>query len=275
MKKIFTRVILALFLVSGLFFTGCSKVPAGNVGVKFYMLGGDKGIDHEILKPGKYWIGMNEELYLFPTFTQNYIWTKSQDEGSPTDESITFQDKEGLPINADIGITFSIDPDKVPILFQKYKKGIDEIRSIYLRNMVRDALVLTSSTLAVDQIYGPGKADFIKTVENKVRDQCAPMGILIDKIYLSSDMRLPNQILQAINDKMASIQKAQQREFELREAEAAAKKVVAAAEGQAKANDELMKSITPTLIQWEAIKKWDGKLPQVSGGGALPFINIK
>jgi uncharacterized membrane protein YqiK len=27
-------------------------------------------------------------------------------------------------------------------------------------------------------------------------------------------------------------------------------------------------------VQLKAIEKWDGKLPQYNGGGAVPFINI-
>jgi regulator of protease activity HflC (stomatin/prohibitin superfamily) len=30
----------------------------------------------------------------------------------------------------------------------------------------------------------------------------------------------------------------------------------------------------PRLVEWEAVQKWDGKLPQYQLGGATPFINI-
>jgi hypothetical protein len=42
---------------------------------------------------------------------------------------------------------------------------------------------------------------------------------------------------------------------------------------QAKANEWLSKSITSTLVQYEAAKKWDGKMPMVSGG-AMPMIQL-
>ena len=133
-------VLLLLVMCSMLLFsaTGCSKVPAGNVGVKVYLLGKSKGVDMEILPVGKYWIGVNEELYLFPTFQQNYVWTKSPKEGSPDDESLTFQTVEGLSVNADVGISYHLDPDKIPTIFQKYRRGIDEITNIFMRNVVRD-----------------------------------------------------------------------------------------------------------------------------------------
>ena len=36
----------------------------------------------------------------------------------------------------------------------------------------------------------------------------------------------------------------------------------------------MAQSLSPLLVQQDAIDKWDGKLPTYSGGGALPFINI-
>lgn len=48
----------------------CAKVEAGYVGVRVNLLGGNKGVDSEVLGVGRYWIGWNQELYLFPTFQQ-------------------------------------------------------------------------------------------------------------------------------------------------------------------------------------------------------------
>ena len=45
------------------------------------------------------------------------------------------------------------------------------------------------------------------------------------------------------------------------------------AEAQAKANRLLAESITPTLVQWQSLEKWNGIMPQVTGG-ALPFISL-
>ncbi|TON43446.1 transposase, partial [Vibrio parahaemolyticus] len=72
-------------------------------------LGGDKGVQAEEVGVGRYWVGVNEELYSFPTFSQNYVWTASETEGSENDESISFQTIEGLAVNADVGITYRID----------------------------------------------------------------------------------------------------------------------------------------------------------------------
>lgn len=176
-------------------------VPAGHVGVKVYLLGGSKGVDNEVLPVGRYWIGMNEELYLFPTFTQTTTWTKARTSDSPTDESITFQTKEGMEVNTDIGMSFRIIPEKVAMVFQKYRKQLPEITDLYLRSMVRDALVEIGGAKEVEYVYGVGKGELMDRVEAAVRAQVTPFGIEIEKISWLGAMRLPPPVVESLNKK--------------------------------------------------------------------------
>lgn len=285
MRRIRLIVMLIIMLISCCCLTGCyDKVPAGHVGVKVYLLGGDKGVDSEELGVGRYWIGINEELYLFPTFTQNYNWTASETEGSEDNESITFQSKNGLSINADVGISYHIEPSKVNMIFQKYRKGVEEITDIFLRNMVRDAFVTVTSKHEAEYIYGKGKSNILVEVTKRVKAQVDPIGIVVEKIYLIGDIRLPEKVRQALDAKVSAKQKAGQRENEVAEAKAEADKKIQEARGkaesilkvakaQAEANELLAKSITPELIQYEALQKWDGVLPRMTTG-AVPFLNV-
>jgi hypothetical protein len=52
-----------------------------------------------------------------------------------------------------------------------------------------------------------------------------------------------------------------------------AESTVIVAEGMAKGNEVLARSISPLLVQYKGIEKWNGVLPQVSGG-AYPFVNL-
>lgn len=282
-KVIISSICLLTICLSCL--VGCSKVPAGHVGVKVYLLGGAKGVDNEVLGVGRYWIGWNEELFLFPTFQQTKAWTKSTIKDSPEDQSFIFQTKEGLSVGADVSISYTIRADKVATLFQRYRKGVDEITDVYLRNLVRDALVLASSTRTVEAIYGEGKSDLIEEVKRIVSQKIEPIGIDIDMISFIGDLRLPKNVVESINAKIAATQKAQQRENELREAEAQANKRIAEARGiaestkiqaqaQAEANKEIAKSLTPELVEYLKAQKWDGKLPQVSGNGSGFLISV-
>jgi regulator of protease activity HflC (stomatin/prohibitin superfamily) len=285
MKKTLMKVLLALSFV---LMAACSKVPAGNVGVKFDLYGGDKGVQTQELPPGRYYIGWNEELYTFPTFTQTYNWTASSTEGSRNDESLTFGTIEGLSVNADVGITYHIAPDKVTKLFQKYRKGVDEITDIYLRNMVRDSLVKEASSIGVESVYGRGKADLIDAVQKDVAAQVNDIGIVIEKVYWIGNLRLPDNVTKAINSKIQATQMAEQRTNEVKQAEAEAQKEVAVANGQAASKLALAtaeaKAITlrgdalrnnPGVAQLNWIEKWDGKLPQTQlGSGTNTLVEL-
>ena len=262
--------------------SACTKVPAGNVGVKFDLYGGDKGVTGEVVGPGKYWLGWNEEMYLFPTFTQNTVWTKDSVPGSETDESITFQDKEGTQINADVGISYAIKADKADTVFQKYRKGVDEITDTYVRNMVRDAINSETSTMDVADVYGPGKEKLMSNVTERVRLQVTDIGIIVEKIYWIGAMRLPPTITTAINSKIEATQKAQQTQNEVERTRAEAEKRLIESRSQAEANRVLNASITSDLIrlkelevQQTAIEKWNGQLPTTVAGTTMPFISVK
>ncbi len=272
---------------------GCSKVPAGSVGVKVYLLGTSKGVDHETLGPGRYFIGWNEELFLFPVFKQNHTWTKDSSTESPGDESITMQTREGLVMNADVGIMYSIKPDNVAKVFQSYRRGIDEVTHVFLRNVVRDAFNATAATMEAEAIYGYGKNKMLEEVEHRARASVQPLGIDIEKIYLVGNLRLPSAVTAAIDAKLQAMQLATQRENELRQAEAEAAKVIATAKGEAnsnllrakaqaegnmavaeaeaKANSIVARSLTKELVEYERVKKWDGALPKFGSGGAALF----
>jgi regulator of protease activity HflC (stomatin/prohibitin superfamily) len=268
--------------------TACNRVPAGYRGVIVNLYGSDKGVSEQTVGVGRYYLGWNKELYLFPTFLQNYSWTDK--------EAITMQTAEGLSITTNAGITYQISPDNVVKVFTKYRLGIKEITNTFLHNMVRDAMNEVASTMTVDQIYGAKKEEFITKVSEKVKNDAAKTGIEVDKIYLIGSFELPNSVMNSINSKIEASQNAVKVENEIATSRAEAqKKIVEAkadaerevirakanarqitlnAESQAKANKILADSLTPEFVQYQAIIKWDGKLPTTNATGALPFINV-
>jgi len=280
------KIIGILAVLSVLMLSGCSNVEPGYVGIKVYLLGGDKGVDSQELGVGRYWIGVNEQLYTFPTFTQTHAWTKDATEGSPNDESIDFQSKNGMNINTDVGISFNIDPQSVSKVFQKYRKGINEITHVYLRNMVRDSFVSQASKLTDEEIYGEKKDQLLAAVEAQVRTETKDLGIVIERIYLIGQMRLPGLVINAINAKISASQLASQKQVEIISAQAEAQKKIAAADGeaqsillvakaQAKANKLISDSLTPELVEYKKVEKWNGvNSATVLSTNTSPLVNL-
>lgn len=270
--------LLVFGIICAIFYILCvNTISPGNVGVVVNKLGDDKGIDQNYLSVGMHVTSPWKSVYSFPTFEQNKTW-----EG--TSKEFNFQTSEGMEISASIGITYKIQPNMVPMIFQKYRLGIDEITDTFIRNYIRDALNKSSCHYSIEDLYGARKENFFIDVENNVKKDLIPIGIEISRIYLIGRFHFPDNIIKSLNSKIEANQRAQQRENELREAQAEAQKKVAQAEGEArslilksdaeaKSNLILSKSITDQLIQWQAAQKWDGKLPTVTSG-SIPLINI-
>lgn len=268
-----TAILFFIMLLSSTF----SKVPAGYRGVKVNLYGSEKGVAEMSVGVGRYLLGWNTELYLFPTFLQNYSWKGEQ--------AITMQTSEGLSIKTDAGITYSIEPDNVVHVFQKYRLGIDEITNTFLHNMVRDAMNEVASTMTVEQIYGANKEKFIQQVNEIVKREAGANGIDVDKIYLVGSFELPESVVNSINSKIQASQNAMKVENEVATAKAEAQKtivdaqahgqqVLINAESQAKANKILAESLTKEFVQYQAILKWNGELPRMTGNAAVPFVNV-
>lgn len=286
MKRSILMVVMAAMCMT--MFTGCGKyVSPGYVGVVVNKWGSDKGVQTDEVGQGWTWTGIRKSIVTFPTFKQNYVWTVSKDEGSPNDESIYFNTKDGLDVSMDIGISYAIVPDKADQLYAEYRLGIDEITDRYIRNIVRDEVNTASAKYTCEDIYGTKKGDFIGEIQSNVVIRCAAKGLNVESVYLIGRIRIPKPVQDAISAKIAAIQLAQTRENEIVEATANAQKVRAAAEGEADAytsrenakldimskQAQILKE-NPQLIQWKALEIWNGELPKFTGGGAIPFINV-
>lgn len=256
---------LTALAASILSLAACSKVPAGYRGVIVNMYGTDKGVSEQSVGVGRYYLGFSKEMYEFPTFLQNHTWSSS--------DQIIMQTSDGLTISSDVGITYSIEPDNVVKVFQKYRTGIDEITNVFLRNMVRDAMNTVASTMSVEDLYGSNKSQFMDRVNVMVKEEATEQGIFVDKIYLVGTLNLPETVTESINSKIQATQNAMKVENEIATANAEAQKTIIQASAQAKANLILSQSLTPEFIQYQTLQKWNGVLPQVTSN-AVPIISI-
>jgi regulator of protease activity HflC (stomatin/prohibitin superfamily) len=273
---------ISLFLVLLVSVTSCTNVPVGNVGIKVYKLGGSKGVDTEVLGVGRYWIGWNEELHLFPTYQVNYTYTRESNEGSPDNEEFMFQTREGMECSMDLGVAMHFEMNSIVKMFTTYRKGQEEIRSVVVRNTIRDALNKIAGNMPVESVYGAGKGLLVDSVYKMVSSALAPTGILIDKVSLIGSVRIPESVKEALDSKVRMTQEAQRAQNEVAKAKAEADIQTTKARGEADAlkikgegeayyNQKVSSSLTPQLVEMKRLEKWDGHYPQTYGvnGGLM------
>lgn len=267
--------LLLIPLIAILPMSSCSRVEPGHVGIKVSNFGSSAGVADHALGVGWYFTPFGTNIFEYPIYTSTYAWTKSSTEQSGTDEEFPFQDRNGLNLSADVSVAYRVDPVKAPILFQKYRIDMAGIVAGPLRNAVRSALNEEAAGLGVEEIYGPKKAALLSAVQRDIDRYFEPVGLHVEQLYWASNIRVPDQVLNQINTKIANEQAALAAQANVATVKANADARIAEAEGKAKSSqiegDALRAN--PEILRQRAIEKWDGKLPTYSaGGGQLPFI---
>lgn len=277
MKKI------AILLLATVSLAACSRVTPGHVGVKVNNYGSSAGVENKAVGVGSYWTGFGSSIEEYPVFTNNYSWAKTGDK----DESLQFQDQNGLVVSADVNVAYRVNPALAPKLYQTYRMDMDSMVAVPIRNRVRAALVTAASTMTVEQIYGPKKAILINNALAIVRRYFEPMGLHIDQLDWAGPIRIPDNIMERINARAQSEQaaiaakadaatEAAKGEARVARANANAEAAIAEAKGQAEATRVRNEAIAKNPgYQSEYLRKWDGRLPQtVYCASDKPCINV-
>ena len=176
-------------------------------------------------------------------------------------------------------MNFHIDPSYVNELYQKV--GLDFAQKV-IDPAFNDFVKEVVPTYPIGEIL-PKREEIRHTAMKKLGDNLSRYHIIVDDIYFA-DIRFSAEYEKAIEAKQVAQQQVEtqkqilaQREIEAQQKVATAKgesqSILLVAQGQAQANDVLSRSITPILVSYKSIEKWNGALPQVSGG-AIPFIDL-
>jgi len=176
-------------------------------------------------------------------------------------------------------MNFHIDPAYVNDLYQKVGLDFaDKVIDPAFNDFVKEVV----PTYPIGEIL-PKREEIRKRAMAKLGENLARYHIIVDDIYFAN-IRFSPEYEKAIEAKQVAQQQVEtqrqilaQREIEAQQKVATAKgeaeSIQVVAQGQAKANDALSRSISPILVQYKSIERWNGILPQVSGG-AIPFFNL-
>ncbi|MET0595072.1 MAG: prohibitin family protein [Polyangiaceae bacterium] len=295
------RLLFGILLVIGLIILSAytlTRIDAGHVGIRVKLAGSMRGVQDIPVVTG--WVFYNpliEQIEQFPISVQNVVWTQSHAEGRGHDDSITFSSQEGVNINADIGLSFHIEPSLAPHLYVRFRQpNLMLIADGYVRNAVREAFNDVASRMAVQEIYGPGKGKLVSDVTGRLNGVLGKDGFIIDQLTINGALRLPENVAQAINRAMEATQNAIQAENRVRQVRAEADQAIAQAHGaaeasrqraegeadavliraraDARANEIIRLSTSGAVLQYRAIERWDGKLSMMQGGDKTPLLTF-
>jgi regulator of protease activity HflC (stomatin/prohibitin superfamily) len=250
------------FILLVVLFNSCERVDAGHVGVKVNMYGDNKGVDDVVAVTGMvFYNPITTKIYEFPTFIQHKEYKG--------ENSFIVNSKDGSEFNVSPIMNYSVQREKVPAIFSKYRRPLEDIEEGFLKTAVYDAFRLATNKYTADELIS-NRAIFEVEVRRLLDGQLLKEGFTINQF--TSNLIYPETFKKSIEAKNNAVQAALRAENEVKTAEAQAKIKVATAEGnaqamltsaKAEAESNRMKQVTltPLLLQLEYINKWDGKLP--------------
>ena len=175
-------------------------------------------------------------------------------------------------LTASFAINFRLDPIKV-VDIRRTQGSLQNIVSKIIAPQTQESFKIAAARRTVEEAIT--RRDELK------EDFDQALGARLDKygiIILDTsvvDLEFSPEFSKAVEEKQIAEQRAQRAVYVAQEAEQEAEANVNRAKGQAEAQRLLRETLTPELLQKQAIEKWDGKFPQVMGGnGALPLINL-
>lgn len=269
---------------------GCSKTAKpGWVGIKVNNWGAQRGVRDFPYKTGRiFYNPAKDDVYLFPTFLQNVVWTRNLNEGKALDESITITSAEGAAINCDVGIGVSVEADSVPYCFVNYHMEMEALLHGPLHTETRDCLIRRGGKMKTMDILGPQVGALLDSAKADLNNgMFGRHGFKFDYVTFVSRPRPDSTVEKSINLVIESTQRAQQAHNKILEAKALAEQkvetakgdslaAVISAKGYAEANRMLNESLSDRVIEWKKLDKWNGVVPQVvTGAGTSTLVSVK
>jgi regulator of protease activity HflC (stomatin/prohibitin superfamily) len=271
---------LGVAVVAGFAIIGLERIDAGHVGIKVNLIGTGKGVDNATEVTG--WVFYNRfttKIVEFPTFVQHKEYKKDEDQ----DESFVINSKDGSEFHVAPLLNYSVQREKVPYIFTKYRVELNAIEAGFLKTAIYDAFRVVANSYTADELIS-NRELFENKVRKNLESHLLPEGFILAQF--TSNLVYPETFKKAIEAKNNAVQSALRAENEVKTAEAQAKIKVAQAAGsaqamltsakaEAEANRLKQQTITPMLLQLEWINKWDGQLPSTQlGTGANMMYNF-
>lgn len=280
-----SRVAVGLVVVALILslFSSYSIIAPGNTGVIFNIWSGSL----RTVPQGIAWrIPWFTEVQSYPTALRTYTMVRRSGEGSSAgDDSVDLPTREGQHIRQDISVTYNTSEDKAAQVFKAFRGAdISDIEGTFIRRTIITVAQNAAGQMSLSELISSKRNELQSAIQEHLDRELQKMGFTLDKVNLGAS-HLPQSLETQMQQKMAAQQQAQQAEYELQKQEMLAKAAVAKAQGEgqailiraradAEANKLLQSTLTSTLVHVKAIEKWNGILPNVTGG-AMPFVDVK
>jgi len=173
-------------------------------------------------------------------------------------------------------LNYNLEPSKAGSMYSNIGLNYNER---VIDPAVKESFKAAAARYTAEELIS--KRETLKTeVRNYLRDRLHVFGVVVVELSIT-DFEFSQEFNKAIESKQTAEQNALRAKRDLERIKVEAEQKIASARAEAEALRLQRQVISPELIQLrqieaqiKAIEKWDGKLPNVTGG-TVPFIQVE
>jgi prohibitin 2 len=178
--------------------------------------------------------------------------------------------KDLQTVHSVVALNFHIDPDRVANIYQDV--GL-QFRDRIIDPAMQEAIKASTAKFTAEELIT--KREMVRDeIKAQLTSRLKPRNILVDEFNIVN-FEFSKNFNDAIEAKVTAEQQALAAKNKLEQIKFEADQKIAEARGKAEAmtiESNALRS-NPQILELRALEKWNGTLPQVTGG-ATPFINL-
>ncbi|HQU61129.1 MAG TPA: prohibitin family protein [Saprospiraceae bacterium] len=263
-RLITTAIVVFVAFIGILLFSNATflTIEAGERGVLFKRFGG--GLDKEnIYAPGFHIIAPWNNMFVYSVREQQL------------EETMDVLSANGLNIAVDVTVRVNPVYNKIGDLHEKF--GVDYLTSL-VRPEVRSSVRKIIGRFSPEELYSTRREEVQQLIQNELEATLQPNYIDL-RATLIREIRLPDKVKIAIEEKIEAEQKALKYEYIINQERKEAERKIIEAEAKAKSNQILSASLTDKILQDKGIEATmqlanspNSKVIIVGGKDGLPLI---
>ena len=253
------------------------------------------GVDGEVLTQGWHLVSPTKKVTTYSIGIEQSYLTSDNKGDSPDDDSFNIPTSDGKTVRVNLEFSYRFDEERVAETFVMFKgKSGESIKDTFIKPKIVAWTQEVSANYPVTDIFGDKRTQINAELDVYLREKFDQYGIIIDTVNFT-DISVDAETAAAIQKKVTAQQELELANIEAQtamvnankekevaqvaaekaivEANAEAEVIRIAAEAEAEANRQIAASLTPELIEKIKYEQWDGKMPTVSGTGAIVSID--
>ncbi len=249
--------LIALFVLADGFFT----IQPGEVGIK--------------VRLGKIVDSYSEGLYFKIPFVEKIDRFSIRIQRADIETSAFSNDMQTIVV--DMVVNHRIEKGTVVSIYRNL--GPDYVKTV-IDPITQEAVKSITAKYSAEKIIS-NRADVTREMDQVVKSRLEEKQIIVTDLSITNFEFTPD-FLKSVEDKQIAEQMAKKAEKDVERVKKEAIQVIERAGAEAESLRLQREAVSDQLIelrkveaQIKAIEKWNGVLPQYTGGGAVPFINVK